>query len=57
MALAGKGKSGGARVIYCLVKGERIYLVMAYPKSRKDTLTNSEKNPLKQLAKVFNGGA
>jgi len=55
MALSGKGKSGGARVIYYIVKADRIYLVMAYPKSRKDSLNQSEKSQLKQLAKLFDG--
>jgi hypothetical protein len=35
-------KSGSARVIYFLATAEVIYLVMAYPKSTKDSLTDGE---------------
>ena len=47
----GKGKSGGARVIYFLATEETIYLVLAYPKSSKDSLSNAEKVALKKLTK------
>ena len=40
MATGNQGKSGSARVIY---------LVMAYPKSTKDSLTDAEKAALKTL--------
>ena len=34
--IAGKGKSGGSRILYVdFVKFERIYLITAYPKSEK----------------------
>ncbi|MFW8120543.1 type II toxin-antitoxin system RelE/ParE family toxin, partial [Klebsiella pneumoniae] len=44
-----QGKSGSARVIYFLATAEVIYLVMAYPKSTKDSLTDAEKAVLKSL--------
>ena len=44
-----QGKSGSARVIYFLATAEVIYLVMAYPKSTKDSLTDAEKAALKTL--------
>ena len=43
------GKSGSARVIYFLATAEVIYLVMAYPKSTKDSITDAEKAELKKL--------
>ncbi|MEQ4316168.1 type II toxin-antitoxin system RelE/ParE family toxin [Pseudomonas syringae] len=49
MAMGNQGKSGSARVIYFLATPEVIYLVMAYPKSTKDSLTDAEKTELKLL--------
>ena len=49
MATGNQGKSGCARVIYFLATAEVIYLVMAYPKSTKDSLTDAEKAELKKL--------
>ena len=43
MATGNQGKSGSVRVIYFLATAEVIYLVMAYPKSTKDSLTDAEK--------------
>ncbi|WP_235814377.1 type II toxin-antitoxin system RelE/ParE family toxin [Pseudomonas syringae group genomosp. 3] len=47
--MGNQGKSGSARVIYFLATPEVIYLVMAYPKSTKDSLTDAEKTELKLL--------
>lgn len=55
MAVGSQGKSGGARVIYFLATLEKIYLVLAYPKSEKDNLTNAEKKILKALTKKLKG--
>ena len=49
MAQAERGKSGGARVIYFLASEEIIYLVLAYRKSNKATLSDAEKSQLKAL--------
>ncbi|MEX0738461.1 MAG: type II toxin-antitoxin system RelE/ParE family toxin [Pseudohongiella sp.] len=51
MAAGNQGKSGSIRVIYFLATREKIYLVLAYPKSEKDTLTDEEKAQLKELTK------
>lgn len=51
MATGSDGKSGSARVIYFLATQEIIYFVMAYPKSVKDSLTDTEKAALKALTK------
>lgn len=53
MATGSQGKSGSARVIYFLATEEVIYLVMAYPKNTKDSLTNAEKADLKKLTKIL----
>ncbi len=53
MAIGSQGKSGSARVIYFLATEEIIYLVMAYPKSKKDSLTDAEKAEMKKLTKLL----
>ena len=47
MASGGKGKSGSIRVIYFLATADIIYLVLAYAKNVKDTLSQAEKYELK----------
>jgi hypothetical protein len=50
VALPGRGKSGGARVIYYFrVTRHRVYLILAYPKNVKDTLTAREKSVMRAL--------
>lgn len=53
MATGSQGKSGSARVIYFLATKEVVYLVMAYPKSTKENLTDAEKADLKKLMKIL----
>ncbi|MGM0988788.1 MAG: type II toxin-antitoxin system RelE/ParE family toxin [Pseudomonadota bacterium] len=55
MGLGHQGKQGGARVIYFLATTEVIYLVLAYPKSVKDSLTTAEKATLKTLTHQLKG--
>lgn len=55
MALRQQGKQGGARVIYFLATAEVIYLILAYPKSVKDSLTSAEKATLKILTHQLKG--
>ncbi len=51
-SLPGKGKRGGIRVIYYwIVKDDQILMLLAYPKSRKDTLTDRETAILRNLVK------
>jgi hypothetical protein len=48
-AAKGKGKRGGARVIYYWMKdGSTIYLIYAYAKNRKENLTRDELKILRQ---------
>src|SRR3954447_2448579 len=49
-ALEGKGKSGGARVIYALYPTHQtVLLIRAYGKSGKSDLTPAEKKVIKEL--------
>ena len=51
-ALPGRGKRGGVRVIYYwLRKDGQIYMLLIYPKSKKDTLTARETAILFELVK------
>ena len=48
--LQGVGKSGGGRVIYVdFAVSDRIYLLMAYPKSKQGTLTDAQKKAARDL--------
>ena len=53
MATGGQGKSGSVRVIYFLATVEIIYLVLAYPKNVKNSLSQAEKSELKKLTKLL----
>jgi len=47
-----KGKSGGVRVIYYWVKDDhQIYMLVVYPKSKKDDLSESEVAILREIVK------
>lgn len=48
---SGMGKRGGARVIYILRnEGFPVFLITAYPKNDKDTLTAKERNEMAKRA-------
>lgn len=51
MATGPRGKSAGVRVIYFLATRETVWLIMAYPKSIKESLSDAEKAALKKLTK------
>ena len=55
MAVGNKGKSGSIRVLYVLALADKIYLVLAYPKSVKESLTAEEKAKLKQIVQSLKG--
>jgi hypothetical protein len=49
-AVKGKGKSGGIRVLYIdFISYEKIYLLMVYPKSKKENITDNEKKVIRKL--------
>jgi len=55
-AAKGKGKRGGARIIYLyVVVGARIYLLRCYTKNVKSDLTADEKKELRQIAAYLKG--
>ena len=50
--MEGTGKSGGIRVIYYWLRDDQqIFMLVAYPKSQKDTLTAKEVAILRALVK------
>lgn len=50
VALAGRGKSGGARVIYYYFSSaSQIVLLLAYPKNVQDNLTAAQKKALRAV--------
>lgn len=51
-ALPGRGKSGGVRAIYYWIKEDhQIYMLLIYPKSKKDNLTDQETALLREFVK------
>jgi len=55
-AAKGKGKRGGARIIYLyVVIAARIYLLHCYAKNMKTDLTEDEKKELRQIAAHLKG--
>lgn len=51
-ALTGRGKSGGIRVIYYWIRDDQqIFMLLVYPKSKKDDLTDRETAILRELVK------
>lgn len=55
-AAKGKGKRGGARIIYLyVVIAARIYLIRCYAKNVKTDLTGDEKKQLQQIAAHLKG--
>ena len=55
-AANGKGKRGGARIIYLyVVIAARIYLLRCHAKNEKTDLTQNEKKQLRQIAANLKG--
>ena len=53
LSIEGRGKSGGARVLYVnFVVHERIYLVYAYPKNEKEDINNAERLAFKKIIEI-----
>ena len=55
MAVGNKVKSGSIRVLYVLALADKIFLVLAYPKAVKDSLTAEEKAKLKLIVQSLKG--
>jgi len=55
-AAKGKGKRGGARIIYVYVMiAARVFLIRCYAKNVKSDLTANEKKELRQIAANLKG--
>ena len=55
-ALPGVGKSAGVRVIYIdLTLKQRTYLILCYPKSQQDDLSQEQKKQVKSLIETLKG--
>lgn len=49
-AVAGRGKSGGVRIIYCFHSATKpIYLPTVFAKNEKDNLSKAERNALRKI--------
>ena len=46
VALHGRGKSGGGRVIYYVAAETAIYMMTAYPKNERDDLSNDQRKSI-----------
>ena len=58
IALPGRGKSGGARVIYfVLVRAGVIHLLDIYAKNAKENLTDADKAAIRRLIAAIEAGA
>ncbi len=54
LALSGRGKSGGARVVYYFRnEGMPVYLLTVFAKNEKENLSQSERNQLKSLVHLI----
>ncbi|MCL2298535.1 MAG: type II toxin-antitoxin system RelE/ParE family toxin [Firmicutes bacterium] len=52
--LPGRGKSGGARVVYVdIVVREKIFLLLAYPKNVQENLTSEQRRSLSCLVDIL----
>ena len=58
IALEGRGKSGGARVIYYYAsRTQRIFLVAVYAKNKQDSLSAADRQQMRRLAAVLEAGS
>ena len=52
--LSGRGKSGGARIIYVdVVVREKIFLLLAYPKNAQENLSPEQRKALSALTDII----
>jgi hypothetical protein len=49
-SLAGRGKSGGVRVIYYWMSADdQLYMLLAYPKNEQENLTDAQVSALRKI--------
>ncbi len=53
IAIAGKGKSGGARIIIAYQEGNNLFFVDGFTKGEKGNVTSTEKMALQNAATVY----
>lgn len=57
LALDGKGKRGGARVIYYFCQSDlEVFLMFAYAKNQQSDLTSEQKKAAIELVRMIQGG-
>jgi len=49
----GMGKQGGVRIIYYVIRGERLYVLDAYAKADQEDLTKDQIKELRDLIKTL----
>lgn len=52
-AVAGKGKSGGVRVVYYYNESIPVFLITVFAKKEKDNLTKAERNMLAKVVRAL----
>jgi hypothetical protein len=58
IAVEGRGKSGGARVIYYFAdRTQRVFLVAVYAKNKQDNLSAADRQQMRRLAAVLEAGS
>jgi len=55
VALAGRGKSGGARTLVAFKSDDRAFFMYGFSKNQRSNITNKEKNALKLMARELLG--
>lgn len=54
MARGGKGKSGGARIVYFVMTARGLLILLyVYAKSEKENLSDAEKKELREIVKAI----
>ena len=57
IAIPGRGKRGGGRVIYFVAGVEAIYMLTAYPKNERDDLTTEQRKAILGVIDGLRGDA
>ena len=55
IALPGRGKSGGGRVIYFVLAGTDLFMMTAYPKNEQDDLTAAQRKDILAVLQSIKG--
>lgn len=55
IALPGRGKSGGGRVVYFVQAGSDLFMMTAYPKNEQDDLTPAQRKAILAILESIKG--